>query len=112
MIYYAIYMCLYFHNPDVQDSCRVVFPNVLFPHDVCEATLSHSGLHDGVRGTTRQHFLCGETLGIPGKSLVCSSGSEEAKPGQLPPGCKRLPTAPAEFPEDQEPIGTETGQGQ
>jgi hypothetical protein len=110
MIYYAIYMCLYFHNSDVQDRCRVVFPNVLFSRDVCEASLSHSGLHDGVRGTVRQHFLCGETLGIPGRSLICQSWPP-TQPGRLPESCKRY-TVPAEFPEDQEPIGTETGQGQ
>jgi hypothetical protein len=112
MIYYAIVMCLYFHTPEMQDRCEAVYQNILFPRDVCEAALSHGGLHDsvrpGTRGPIRTHFLCGETLGVPGKSWICHSWPP-TQPGTLP--CKRY-TVPAEFPEDQEPTEIEPGPGQ
>ena len=103
MIFHTLFLCMYWHLPDAQDTCNAISPpQVLFSHDDCEAYFSHSGLHDSVRGTLRMHYLCGETVGIPGRSLVCSANLTS---------CKRY-TTPAEFPEGQEPAGSETGRGE
>jgi|ERR1700730_5975792 hypothetical protein len=103
MIYHALYLCLYWHVPNAQDTCHVASPpQILFSHDDCMAYFSHGGFHDSVSDTLRKHFLCGETGGIPGHSLVCSANLTSCK----------LYNVPAEFPEVQRPIENETGQGE
>jgi hypothetical protein len=71
MILYALYLCLYWYIPNAQDTCHVMSPpQILFSRDDCMAYFSHGGFHDSVSDTLRKHFLCGETGGIPGHSLV------------------------------------------
>jgi hypothetical protein len=103
LILYAVFLCMYWHQPNMQDTCHVMSPpQVLFTHDDCEAYLSHSGMHDSVKGKLRSRYLCGESAGIPGHTLVCRANMTSCK----------LYTTSAEFPEEQEPTGSETGRGE
>jgi hypothetical protein len=102
-MFFALYLCLYHHQADIQDTCTLISPGyAIFSREDCYTFLRTRGYRDSTRGATKLKYVCGETFGTPGKSLICDANLKS---------CHRY-TVPAPYPEnDQEPKGTETGPG-